>query len=204
MRFRSLTRATQPAVEPVTLTEAKNHLRVDSDDDNAYIMALVQAAREWVEQYLDRTLVDTQWTMRLDQFPDDGTDPIELPRPPMATLPAHTAVAVTYTLESGATAAMSVNEFRVDRHATPGSIMPLYSSAWPVHRHDDNSVTVTWWGGYGEDGSKVPASIKSAMLMLVGHWYEQRGAVLATGAMPQEIEFGVKALLDSQRWGSYT
>lgn len=203
MRFRSLTRTTPPAVEPVTLSEAKNHLRVDATTDDAYIGSLIQAAREWVEAYLDRTLVDTQWTMRLDQFPDDGTDPVELPRPPMAKTAARTAVSITYTLESGSTAAMSANEFRVDRDSTPPSVLPLYSSAWPVHRHDDNSVTVTWWGGFGAAGSDVPAAIRHAMLMLIGHWYEQRGAVLATGAMPQEIEFGVSALLDSQRWGSY-
>ena len=85
MTYRSLTRATQPVVEPVTLTEAKGHLRVDTDDDNSYIMGLVAAARGWVEEYLDRSLVHTQWTMRMDEFPPNGMEKIELPRPPMAT-----------------------------------------------------------------------------------------------------------------------
>jgi hypothetical protein len=38
--------------------------------------------------------------------------------------------------------------------------------------------------------------------MLVGHWYEFRTSVL-TGSISKEVEFGVKSLLDSQRWGSY-
>jgi hypothetical protein len=48
----------------------------------------------------------------------------------------------------------------------------------------------------------VPAAIRHAILMLVGHWYEARSSVL-TGTISKEIEFGVKSLLDSQRWGSY-
>ena len=83
MQYRSLTRQTPPAVEPVTLSEAKAHLRVDSTDDDAYIATLITAAREWVEAYLDRTLVHTQWVMRFDRFPPSGTQAVELPRPPM-------------------------------------------------------------------------------------------------------------------------
>ena len=83
MTYRSLTRAAQPVVEPVTITEAKAHLRVDTADDDTYIGTLITAAREWCEQYLDRTLVNTQWAMRLERFPTDSTYPIELPRPPV-------------------------------------------------------------------------------------------------------------------------
>jgi uncharacterized phiE125 gp8 family phage protein len=61
---------------------------------------------------------------------------------------------------------------------------------------------VTWWAGYGASGTSVPAAIRHAILMLVGHWYESRSSVL-TGSISKEIEFGVKSLLDSQRWGSY-
>jgi uncharacterized phiE125 gp8 family phage protein len=49
----------------------------------------------------------------------------------------------------------------------------------------------------------VPAAIRHAILMLVGHWYESRQAVIATGAVPQEVPYGVQSLLDSQRWGAY-
>lgn len=203
MRYRSLTRTTQPLVEPVTLTEAKAHLRVDADEDNAYIMSLVGAAREWVEQYLDRTLVHTQWTMRMDKLPDSSLKAIELPRPPMAQAADKTAVVVTFTYENGTTATYDSASLRVDRHATPGAIKTLYGFAWQPHLWDDNSVSVTWWGGYGEDGGNVPRQAKTAILMLVAHWYESRSAVLA-GSISKEIEFGVKSLLDSVRWGSYS
>jgi uncharacterized phiE125 gp8 family phage protein len=59
-RFRSLAVATPPVVEPVSVTEAKAHCRVDTTTDDAYIAALITAAREYVETYMDASLVDRQ------------------------------------------------------------------------------------------------------------------------------------------------
>ena len=198
MNYRSLTRATQPVVEPVSLAEAKLHLRVDIEDDDAYIVGLISAAREWVESYLDRSLVYTQWTMRLDRFPYE----IELPRPPMAMAGTHTATAITYTLEGGSTATLATTEYRVDRHSTPGVMRTNYAGTWPSHLYDRNSVSVTWWAGYGEDGTKVPRVIRNAILLLVAHWYENRQAVLV-GSISKELEYSVNALLNSVSWGQY-
>lgn len=202
MQYRSLTRQTPPALEPVTLTEAKAHLRVDSTDDDVYIATLITAAREWVEQYLDRTLVHTQWVMRFDKFPDSGIEPVELPRPPMVTSGTATAVTVTFTQEQGSTSTYSTAEYRVDRHATPGTILPIYGSTWTPHRQDDNAISVTWWAGYGANGSSVPAAIRHAMLMLIGFWYENRTTVLV-GSISKPLEFAVESLLSSQKWGTY-
>lgn len=199
MRYRSLTRTTPPAVEPVTLSEAKAHCRVDTSDDDAYISTLITAARQWVEEYLDRSLVNTQWTMRLDAFPYE----IELPRPPIASSGTVTAVTLTYTLGDDSTATLSTSAYRVDRQSTPGVVRQLRNGTWPANLDDYNAVQVTWWGGYGATGSTVPAAIRHAMLMLCSHWYETRGATLSTGAVPQDVPFGVLALLDSVKWGSY-
>ena len=201
MQYRSLTRQTSPAVEPVTVAEAKAHLRVDVSDDDTYIGTLITAAREWCEQYLDRTLVNTQWVMRFDSFPPDGTQDIELPRPPMSLAGTTTAVSLTFTSETGGTQAYSTASFRVDRNATPGAVKTLYGQTWPPHLMDDNAVSVTWWAGYGSAGSSVPAAVRHAILMVVGILYEKRAA--AESGSLNEVPFGVKSLLDSQRWGSY-
>lgn len=202
MQYRSLTRQTGPAVEPVTVAEAKAHLRVDTSDDDAYIGTLITAAREWVESYLDRTLVHTQWVMRLDKFPDNGTEDVSLPRPPMVTSGTATAVSLTFTAESGSTSTYSTASYRVDRNATPGAVKTLYGQAWPAHRWDDNAISVTWWAGYGASGSSVPAAIRHAILMLVGYWYENRSTVLI-GSISKPLEYAVESLLSSQKWGTY-
>lgn len=199
MNYRSLKRLTAPAVEPVTLAEAKAHLRVDDTNSDTEITAMIRAAREWVETYLDRSLVHTQWRATYDTFPWE----FELPRPPMASSGTTTAVTVTYTLETGSTATLDATTYRVDRDDTPGVIRTVYSGTWPGHLADQNAISVTWWGGYGSDGTSVPQTIRSAMLMLISHLYENRVATVSTGAVPQDVPFGVKALLDSTRWGAY-
>ena len=197
MRYRSLKTLTQPAVEPVTLAEAKAHCRVDTSTDDAYISSLIKAAREWCEAYCDETFVHTQYRMTLDSFPAE----IEIPRPPMATAGTATAVVVTYTLENQSTAVLSTSEYRVDRDATPGVLRTNYNGSWPSHLLDYNAVTVTWWGGRDDDASSLPQRFKSAVLWLVGMWYERRMAADAVNL--SESPFGVKSLLDSAKWGAY-
>ena len=192
MRYRSLKRTTAPVVEPVTLAEAKSHCRVDTSVDDTLIVGYIATARELVEDYLDRSLVTQQYVMRLDAFPTE----IELPRPPMVASGTATAVSITFTTgDTGGTATLSATQYRVDRDATPGVIRNLYGGSWPSHLLDQNSVTVTWWAGYG-DAASVPQRVKSAMLMTILELYDKRGDA--------QLPAGAKALLDTVSWGSYT
>jgi len=225
MRYRSLVRATEPASNPVTLDQAKLHLRIDNTDDDALISNLVAAATRWAEDYCDRTFCHTQWQMRVDSFygaigspvqfglKADGNNiegrqgvvpqmDLELPRPPMVLTGTATSVSIAYTPGvSGTTATLSTTEYRVDRQATPGVCRPLYGQTWPTHLVDQNSVVVTWWAGYSADGTSVPATVKSAVLMIVSHLWSNRDAAQETAL--SEVPFGVKALLDTVCWGSY-
>jgi hypothetical protein len=225
MRYRSLVRATQPVVEPVSVADAKKHLRVDSTAEDDLITSLISTARAWCEDYTDRTFVMTQLTMRLDSFYGEvgspvqfglradgsniegrqGTVPnldVELPRPPMMQAGTATAVTITYTPNAGvSTATLAASQYRVDRQATTGVCRPLYGQTWPSHLTDQNSTTVTWWAGYSSDGTGVPPAVRSAILMLVAHLWRNRE--MAAEAALVEVPFGVRALLDTIRWGSY-
>ena len=200
MKYNSVTRATGPAVEPLTVAEAKLHLRVDISDDDAYIGTLITAAREWVENYLDRTLITTQLILRAAEFP---TEELELARPPMATAGTATAVVITYTLADTTTATLSTALYRVDRTSAPGNVAPVINGTWPSDVIEDaNAVAVTYWAGYGPTSASVPATIRHACLMLIGHWYDRRSAVL-TGTISKPLEFAVESLLASNNWGQY-
>ena len=200
MKYNSVTRATGPAVEPLTVAEAKLHLRVDISDDDVFIGTLITAAREWVEAYLDRTLITTQLILRAAEFP---TEELELPRPPMVASGTATAVVITYTLADTTTATLSTALYRVDRTSTPGNVAPIINGTWPSDVIEDaNAVAVTYWAGYGPTSASVPATIRHAMLMLIGHWYDRRSAVL-TGTISKPIEFAVESLLASNNWGQY-
>ena len=120
----------------------------------------------------------------------------------MVTSGTATAVSITFTTEAGPTSTYSTAEYRVDRFATPGTVLPLYGSTWTPHRQDDNAISVTWWAGYGANGASVPAAIRHAMLMLIAFWYDNRSTVLV-GSISKQLEFAVESLLSSHKWGSY-
>lgn len=200
MQYAGLKRVTQPPVEPVSLAEAKAHIRVDSEDDDALIQGLIASAREWVENHLDRTLIRTQWQMRLDYFPHT----ISLPRPPFTQEQHLQSVAISYTDAMGSVIVLPASNYRVLGDRTPAVVMPPYSGSWPSARYDSDSITVTWWAGYGPDQNNVPRAIKHAMLMLVGFWYENRMAVaVGAGITVTPFGFSVESLLAAHKWGSY-
>jgi uncharacterized phiE125 gp8 family phage protein len=74
------------------------------------------------------------------------------------------------------------------------------SASWPsATLRDVNGVNVRFVAGFGSAGTTVPQPIRQAILMLVGHYYENREAILATGAMPKEVPLGVDSLLWPKR-----
>ena len=198
MKYRSLTTLTEPVNEPVSLVEAKAYLRVDNTDEDTLIGTLITAARQWVESYLDRALILRQLVLRLDTFPVE----IELPQPPLSSTGTTTAISLTYTLETGTTATLSSSEYRIDRTSTPGVLRQNYSGSWPGHLNDYNSIAVTYWAGYGSDEGDIPPAIKNAILLMVGHLFENRTAVV-TNTNTKPIEFALESLLKSKSWGSY-
>jgi uncharacterized phiE125 gp8 family phage protein len=76
---------TPPAVEPVTLAEAKAHLRLDTAVDDAYVSALITASRERVELFLRRALITQVFEFAVDDFPAYDRA-IDLPRPPLRSV----------------------------------------------------------------------------------------------------------------------
>ena len=197
--YRSLVRTTSPSTEPVTLAEAKHHARVDISDDDTYIQTLIEVAREYVEDRLDTTLLTTIWEARYDEFP---LWEIVLPRPPMLSA----TVTITYKDTEGTnqTLTSSANKFQVDHRTIPGRVYPNYAATWPATRGDENSVTVSYTAGYGSNASDVPAAIKHAMLLLIGHWHETRQPVTA-GSVAQNVQVPLtfETLIQSMSYGVY-
>jgi uncharacterized phiE125 gp8 family phage protein len=200
--YRSLTRLTQPIVEPVSLAEAKAQCRVgDTGEDLTLFATYISAAREWAERYTARTFIHTQWQLRTDAFPWE----FRLPFPPMATAEGFTDVSLTYTSGIvngvGTVVTLDPSKYRVDRQQTPGGVRPLYGQTWPAYIVDRNAITITWWAGYGEDGTKVPAAVKPAILMLVAHLFRNRE--MTTDTALAVVPMGVKQMLNTVRWSGY-
>lgn len=189
----SLTIVTPPAEEPVSLTEAKNHLRIDLTDDDSLISALIVAAREHAEAITRRAFITQTLKLSLDAFPANN-GPIYVPMPPLQSvnsLKYFDTDGVEQTLTEGA-------DFLVDAESEPGRITPAPDTGWPATQSRPNAVSVEFVAGFG-DASKVPQGIKQAILLMVGHWYENREAVTMQGNNAGELPMAVDSLLMMHR-----
>lgn len=194
--YRSLVRVSQSVVEPVSLADAKVQCRVDGEDSDAYLMSLIAVARQYVEDSLDITLMDSQWRVSYDLFPVWS---IQLPRSPMAA----GNVSVTYRVGDGTTQTITsdAGNFRVDYDAIPGRIYPNWAETWPAVRGDENSVVVTYTAGYGTTPSDVPPVARHLIRLLVSHWFDAR-QVVGTGAVG-EVPATFQTLLAASGLGIY-
>jgi uncharacterized phiE125 gp8 family phage protein len=183
--------ATAPAAEPLSLTEAKLHLKVDISTDDDLITSLIKAAREACENFTGRSLITTAWELYFDVFPSRNLGLIELPK-----CPALAVSAVSYTDADGVTQTVSSALYQLDIVSEPARLLPVDGNAWPtdVKPYKVNAVKVAFTAGYGSAGSSVPESIRTAMRLLLGLLYENREAV-NIGNLVTELPIGVQNLL---------
>ena len=206
---------TPPAAEPLSTAEAKLHLRVDHTSDDTLITALIVAAREHVENYLVGSLVQQTRAVYLSSWP---YSPFRLPCGPVQLIDS-----VKYTDSDGAEHTVSTDLY----YLSPGGELCLEPfESWPTARlRGPGAIEITYTTGYPpvetvipgeaipdtdpveyEDdtteidyGANIPQSIKQAMLLLIGEWYEQREAAADTKYTIQTIPWGVKQLLAPYR-----
>ena len=184
---------TAPAAEPVSTSEAKAHLRVDTTADDTYIGTLITVARQNVESHLRRSLINQTWEVVLDAFP---AGVIRLPKPPLASV-----TSIKYTDDDGVEATYSSDNYVVDSDTEPGRVVLKSGQTWPaVTLAAANGVRVRYVAGYGAAGSNVPQAIRQAILLVIGSLYENREDVLvAQGVSIGVLPFGVVALLAPYR-----
>lgn len=185
----ALKRIAPPGSEPISLAEAKAHLRVDIDDDDALITGLIVAAREQAEHRTGRALITQVWELALDDFPEAE---IELPR-----VPASSIVSVKYMDTSNLEQIVSSGSYGLDNYGIQHWIIPADGFSWPSTNGGANNVRVQFVAGYGVP-SEVPESIKAWIKLAIGTWYDRRAAAaeLQSYELPQHF---VDGLLDPYR-----
>jgi len=128
----------RPSVEPVSRTEIKLHLRVDSTADDTLIDALNTAAREWCETYEGRSYMAQTITLNMDSFSG-----VEIPRPPLITVDS-----VKYYDTSGDQQTLASTYYTVDTMSEPGRVFLAYNQSWPSTRLIPNAVEIIYTAGY--------------------------------------------------------
>jgi uncharacterized phiE125 gp8 family phage protein len=179
---------TAPAVEPLTLAEAKAYLRVETPDDDDLIAALIAGARIHVEAETRRALITQSWRLSRDAWPPDGR---------LAVLPAplQTMTAVRVYDESNVSHALDTQTFVPD---LAGSALVFAPWALPMPGRSAAGIELEVVCGYGGAAADVPEPLRQAIRLLVGHWYENRG-VVAIGHETAVLPVTVAALLAPYR-----
>lgn len=198
MNLRIVTQGTQ---EPFTLAQARLHLNVDAEgsppahEDDPKIELLMVAAREAVEQFTSRVLVDVEYELRVDSFSSE----IDLPVAPVKAINS-----VTYIDGNGATQTLATSVYEFDDHPDYPKVRLAYGQAWPTTRGGANGVRIRFDAGYTDNDSPntnpMPKGLKAAMLTLLKHWYENQEAVIV-GSSANEIPMGTQYMMMPHRLG---
>jgi uncharacterized phiE125 gp8 family phage protein len=203
---------TQPAAEPVTLVQAKSHLRVDFSDDDDLIGTYISAARTLAEKMTRRAFFNRDVQLTLDHFPiawSETLNPserhpaldwfnrfaIRLPKPSCVEVKS-----IKYQDGLGTQITLDPSSYVVDANSEPARIVPVTTMAWPYPAiYTPGSIAAVYTAGTYGDGVEVnntPANVVAAILLLLGHLYENRSATaektLAT------IPLAVESLLASE------
>src|SRR6185437_7391260 len=179
---------TAPAIEPLTLAEAKAFLRVETNDDDDVIGALIAGSRIHVEAQTRRALITQSWRISIDVWPDNGRRTI-VPAP-LQTLTA----ARVYDFE-GLAHDVDLQAFVLDKGA---SVLAFAPWAVPAPGRISAGIELDLTVGYGTAAADVPEALRQAVRLLVAHWYENRG-VVAAGPNYSPLPQSVAALIAPYR-----
>lgn len=178
----------QPNFEPVTLDEAKDHLRITNDTEDEYLWHRIKAATQWVENKLNWRLCTQTWDYYLNDWPkcskpskyhpyDSNTDIIEIPYPPLQSVTTFTY----YDTDDTQQTLVEGTDFRLDTVDYPGRIEPI--NGWPGVYDKVLPIQITFVCGFTKTDD-IPQQIKDAILMRVADLHSNRqSTVIAMGSV---------------------
>jgi uncharacterized phiE125 gp8 family phage protein len=171
-----------PSLEPVTVSEAKAHLRLDSAAEDLLIASLILTSRLHIETALGLALISQAWTVTFDGWP--GGDAVALPLRPVQSIEE-----VRVRDASGDAAVLDPASYALDGQGVPARFI-WRGAVWPAPQQKLCGIEIDAVAGFGDAAADVPEPIRHAVLLLVAHWYERRDPIEigATGtAIPRPV-----------------
>jgi uncharacterized phiE125 gp8 family phage protein len=191
---------TQPIAEPIDLDQAKTQCRVDGGADDQYISTLISVAREHVETVTQLQLLTQTWDVSYAAWPGQkpwGSQPLEMrinrwPLQSVTWIKWRDTGEVEHTLDP-ATYLLALGQ-------RPARVVVRYGQSWPSDALSPaDPITIRCVAGYTR-ADDVPQVIKAAMLLLIGHLYENREAVMiGAGLTATQLPMGFDELLATHR-----
>lgn len=167
-----------PALEPITLAQAKAHLRLDSADEDALVAGLIAAARLHLEEVLARAMITQSWSYLFDRWPAGST--VRLPLAPVQSI----TVVRVYGIDDAAVV-LPADTYILDGQSRPPRLVRRAALAWPRPGRNANGIEIVFVAGHGSLPAEVPQPLRQAILLLVAHWFERREPIeIGTTAIP--------------------
>ena len=179
---------TPPVAEPVTLVDVRAHLRLGTTSEDDLLAGLVKAARQTLEAEIGLCLINQTWRLHLDGWPREGL--VLIPK-----FPVREVVAVTAYQPDGEPVGIPAGDLWLNATSRPARLCLARRCAGIARLH---GLEVDFLAGYGDTGTDVPDALKHAILSLVAHWYEFRGAV-APDSQPVSFPLGFNRLVSIWR-----
>lgn len=154
---------TAPAVEVVTVDEAKINARVEIDDEDHWFERRITMAREQCERLTERAIGAQTLQYRVDGWPRS----IVLPRPPLTAV-----VSVKYLDGLGVEQTLSTSAYYTSQSDSQASIEWYPGTTLPTLADRRDTVRVNYTAGYTP--STCPLIIKAWIEMAVARMYEHR------------------------------
>lgn len=181
----------EPAAEPLSLEEVRQHLRIPEEEDDGLLLAYLMAARRYFEDHDNRRLCTQTWELRLQHFPASGI--IEIPLRPLQVINS-----VKYINASGVETTVADTEYQVDADSFMPRLAPAPGKLWPLPLFGIfNPISINFDVGYDDVEGGIPQHLKQALLLLIGHFYENREDTTVT--VLTSIPKGYDALIGAGR-----
>lgn len=189
----TLQRIEEPGELPVTVDDVLDHLALDDDSPQTakQITRLIKAAVRFFEEYTGRALLRQRWQLRLDGFPSQG-GAIGLERPPVLSVDRIEFIDTEMVKQT-----LDPECYELDPQSEIDWLVPAYGFVWPETLDKVNAVSVEFTTGFAAAGV-VDENIQIALLLCIGHWFENREAVI-TGTTATSLPLGVEDLLAPYR-----
>lgn len=187
--MRSYKVITAAAANVLTTSEVKNHLKVDTTADDTLIDNLIIAATNSCQEYTNRFFMDTVIT----QYGDNWSDVAELFKSPVQSLLFN----VKYYDPAGVLQTLDASKYTLDNISHPARLVEAPNESWPDIIDNLNAVEINYVVGT-RLASDVDNAIKQALLLTIGHWYQNREAVIV-GRQVNEMPMSAKYLLDQYK-----
>lgn len=156
---------TPASTYPVTLADAKEHLKVDINTDDGLINNLIIASTELSEEYTNRFFIDTVISQTCTTFADLKS---------LFKSTVKSVAHVKYYDSDNTLQTLDAANYVVNNQFEPCQINPAVDFSFPDIADRVDAIECRYTVGY----VKIPDAIKSAILLTIGNWYENRESVV--------------------------